>query len=64
MLEEDATDTSHKVLIYAFPKVLANVKISPTDALKLPKFNWNSGSVQGLLAFQKRYGELVQVSMH
>ena len=36
--EED----SNAALITALTKALTNVKVSPTDALKPPKFNWNS----------------------
>ena len=42
MSEEDTTDVSHKVLINAFMKALTSVKVSPTDVLKPPKFDWNS----------------------
>ena len=42
MSEEDTTDASHKAVIDAFTKALTNVKVSPTDALKSPKFDWNS----------------------
>ena len=45
MSEEDTTATtaaSHKALIDAFTKALTNVKVSPTDALKPSKFDWNS----------------------
>ena len=45
MSEEDtaaAAAASHKALIDAFTKALTNVKVSPTDALKPPKFDWNS----------------------
>ena len=42
MSEDDSTDTSHKALIDAFTKALTSVKVSPTDALKPPKFDWNS----------------------
>ena len=41
MSEED-TAASHKALIDAFTKALTNVKVSPTDVLKPPKFDWNS----------------------
>ena len=33
---------SHMALIEAFTKALKGVKVSPTDALKPPKFDWNS----------------------
>ena len=33
---------SHATLIEAFTKALTSVKVSATDALKPPKFNWNS----------------------
>ena len=33
---------SHTALIEAFTKALKGVKVSPTDALKPPKFDWNS----------------------
>ena len=33
---------SHAALIEACTKALTSVKVSPTDALKPPKFNWNS----------------------
>ena len=32
----------HKALIEALAKALTSVKASPTDALKPPKFDWNS----------------------
>ena len=39
MLEEE---DPHAALIKAFTKALTSVKVSPTDALKPPKFDWNS----------------------
>ena len=42
--EEDShtAEDSHAALIKAFTKALTSVKVSPTDALKPPKFDWNS----------------------
>ena len=37
-----AAEDPHAALIEAFTKALTSVKVSPTDALKLPKFDWNS----------------------
>ena len=45
MSEEEgshAAEDPHAALIEAFTKALTSVKVSPTDALKPPKFNWNS----------------------
>ena len=45
MLEEEgshAAEDPHTALIEAFTKALTSVKVSPTDALKPPKFDWNS----------------------
>ena len=45
MSEEEgshAAEDPHAALIEAFTKALTSVKVSPTDALKPPKFDWNS----------------------
>ena len=45
MSEEEgshAAEDPHAALIEAFTKALTGVKVSPTDALKPPKFDWNS----------------------
>ena len=41
-MSAEETAASHKALIDAFTKALTNVKVSPTDVLKPPKFDWNS----------------------
>ena len=45
MSEEEVSPTAedpHAALIEAFIKALTSVKVSPTDALKPPEFDWNS----------------------